>query len=386
MAAPSFTRCRGAAVLTEAMRTNLDAGCWVASNGALAEAAKHWTVAVGLDTEFQRTNTYFPIPGLYQLSTASGIWLIDPLAVDDWAPLRRLLEDASCVKVMHACSEDFELLGHHLGVRPVNVFDTQLAYAFLSEHYSLSYANLVKAVLDLELPKQQTRSDWLQRPLSAAQLSYAASDVASLLDLHGRLRSSLEAQGRWRWFEEETARREQPAQNDPEEYFASLKGAWRLRPEELGALRALCAWRERRAAAEDVPRNRVVWDEHLLDFARRQRLTQSMIEARMPRRLARLYGEELLEAHQLGREQPETQALPQPLSSGQAALAKQLRDIGRSRAAALGMAPELLSRRRDLIACLRHHRAHGELPQTHRGWRWSIVGADFAAILDAANA
>ena len=368
------------------MRTNFDEGCWVASNGALAEAAKHWGAAVGLDTEFQRTDTYFPIPGLYQLSAASGVWLIDPLAVDDWSPLRRLLEDASCVKVMHACSEDFELLGHHLGVRPANVFDTQLAYAFLAEHYSLSYANLVEAVLGLELPKQQTRSDWLRRPLSAAQLSYAVGDVAPLLDLHERLRSSLEALGRWRWFGEEMARREQPVQNDPEEYFANLKGAWRLRPEELGALRALCAWRERQAAAEDVPRNRVVWDEHLLDFARRQRLTQPMIEARMPRRLARRYGEELLGAHRLGREQPEAKPPPRPLSRGQAALVKQMQALGRSRAAALDMAPELLSRRRDLIACLRHHGAHGELPETHRGSRWPVVGADFAAILDAANA
>ena len=368
------------------MRMNLDTDCWVASNGALAEAAKHWGGAVGLDTEFQRTDTYFPIPGLYQLSAVSGIWLIDPLAVDDWAPFKRLLEDGSCVKVMHSCSEDFELLGHHLGVRPVNVFDTQLAYAFLSEHYSLSYANLVKAVLGLDLPKQQTRSDWLRRPLSAAQLSYAGDDVASLLDLHGRLRSNLEALGRWRWFGEEMARRERPVHNDPKEYFVGLRGAWRLRPEELGALRALCAWRERQAAAEDVPRNRVVWDEHLLDFARRSRLTQSMIEARMPRRLARRYGEELLGAHQLGRERPEAKAPPPPLNRRQAAVVKELQALGRSCAAALGMAPELLSRRRDLIACLRHHEAHGELPETHRGWRWSIVGADFAAILDAANA
>ena len=76
----------------------------MACNDALAEAAEQWGGVVGLDTEFQRTDTYFPIPGLYQLSTASGVWLIDPLAIDDWTPLTRLLEDAGCVKVMHSCS------------------------------------------------------------------------------------------------------------------------------------------------------------------------------------------------------------------------------------------------------------------------------------------
>ena len=379
MAAPSFTHCRGAAVLAEAAN-------WVASDGALAAAAEHWGGLVGLDTEFRRTDTYYPIPGLYQLATATGVWLIDPLAIDDWTPLRRLLEDAGRVKVMHSCSEDLELLDHHLGARPTNLFDTQLAHAFLAQHYSLSYANLVKELLGLDLPKQQTRSDWLRRPLSAAQLGYASDDVASLPDLHGRLLDSLEALGRRPWFAEEMARREQPVRNEPEAHFAAVKGAWRLRPEALGALRALCAWRERKAAAADLPRNWVVRDEHLLDFARQQRLTESSIASRLPRRLARRYAEELLRTHALGREQPETRALPRPLSGGQAAAVKQMQDLGRSRAAALGMAPELLSRRRDLVACQRHYAAKGELPATHRGWRWPLVGADFAAILAAANA
>lgn len=368
------------------MRTNFDGGFWVASDGALAEAAEQWGRAVGLDTEFQRTHTYFPIPGLYQLSAASGVWLIDPLAVDDWTPLTRLLEDAGCVKVMHACSEDLELLDHHLGVRPANLFDTQLAHAFLSEHYALSYANLVKALLGLDLPKQQTRSNWLRRPLSAAQLGYACGDVALLLDLHGRLLDGLDGLGRRRWFAEEMAHRQRPADNKPEAYFAGVKGAWRLRPEELGALRALCAWRERKAVAENKPRNWVVRDEHLLGFARQRRLTASVIESRVPRRLARRYAEELRCAHELGWRQPETRALPKPLSSRQTAAVKQLQDLGKRRAAALGMAPELLSRRRDLVACLRYYEANGELPETHRGWRWPVVGADFAAILAAANA
>ena len=244
MAAPSFTPCRAAAVSAE------DASpVWVASNAALAEAVGGCRGVVGLDTEFQRVHTFFPIAGLYQLASAAGLCLIDPLAIDDWSPLKRLLEDGECVKVMHSCSEDLALIAHHLGVRPRNLFDTQLAYAFLSEHFSLSYGALVEALLGHRLAKHQTRSDWLRRPLSAAQRRYAQEDVAFLPDLHRSLRQRLQAYGRLAWFREEMGRWAQLAANDPDDYFAGLKGAWRLAPAELGALRDLCTWRERKAMA-----------------------------------------------------------------------------------------------------------------------------------------
>ena len=114
MAGPSCMPCRGAAVSTE--RTNGSA--WVGSDRALARAAVHWRGIVGLDTEFQRTDTFFPIPGLYQVASPSGIWLVDPLAVDDWTPLVEVLTDGDTVKVLHSCSEDLELLYRHLNVRP----------------------------------------------------------------------------------------------------------------------------------------------------------------------------------------------------------------------------------------------------------------------------
>lgn len=359
---------------------------WIDSNEGLADAAACWGAVIGLDTEFQRTDTFHPIPGLYQLVADGEIWLIDPLAIDDWHPLTRALEDPATVKIMHSCSEDLELIAHHLEVRPANLFDTQIAYAFVSEHLSISYANLVNALLGLTLEKHQVRSDWLRRPLSQAQLSYACEDVASLPALHRLLSAQLEAKGRWHWFREDMALREAAPSIDPDRYYLGVKGAWRLKGAQLGALKALCAWRERQAMQEDRPRNRVVWDEHLLQFARSANLTTAQIEARLPRRLARRYGEALIAAHDEGPATSAEATPPRPLSGSQAARVKQLREIGLGRAASLGMAPELLSRRRDLEACLRHHSATGELSAPYQGWRGALVGTEFAAVLDASTA
>lgn len=354
---------------------------WIDSNARLADAAERWNGVIGLDTEFQRTDTFYPIPGLYQLVADAEIWLIDPLAIDDWRPLTRALEDPATVKIMHSCSEDLELIAHHLGVQPTNLFDTQIAYAFVSEHLSISYANLVKALLGLLLPKHQVRSDWLRRPLSDAQVSYACEDVASLPALHRLLSGELEAKGRWDWFREDMALREAAPTIGPNRYYLGVKGAWRLNGTQLGALKALCAWRERQAMAEDRPRNRVVWDEHLLHFARHGNLTVALIETRLPRRLAQRYGDALITAHSEGRATPVEASVPRPLNGGQNALVKQLRAVGLDRAARLGLAPELLSRRRDLEACLRHHASTGDLSATFRGWRGALVGTEFTTIL-----
>ena len=356
---------------------------WIDSNARLADAAKRWNGVIGLDTEFQRTDTFYPIAGLYQLVAESEIWLIDPLAIDDWRPLTRALEDPATVKVMHACSEDLELIAHHLNVQPVNLFDTQIAYAFVSELFSISYANLVNHQLGLLLPKQQVRSDWLRRPLSDAQLSYACEDVASLPILHRQIKAQLEDKGRWHWFREDMAQRESASTIEPAWYYLGVKGAWRLNGTQLGALKALCAWRERQAMTEDKPRNRVVWDEHLLQFARPATLTMAQVEARLPRRLARRYGEALIAVQGEGSATPVEKAPPRPLSGSQNTQIKQMREIGLDRASSLGMAPELLSRRRDLEACLRHHAATGELSAPYQGWRGALVGAQFAAVLGA---
>ena len=356
-------------------------GVWLGSNLALAEAATHWQGRIGLDTEFQRTDTFHPIPALYQVASESGVWFIDPLAIGDWTPLAATLADSATVKILHSCSGDLELIHHHLRLHPRNIFDTQLARGFLSEQFSASYAGLVEDLLGRKLPKQQTRSNWLRRPLSREQLRYAQEDAAHLPALHAALQEQLRAAGRWDWFAEEMARLGRHVPNDPSAYYLNVKKAWVLDGRQLAVLKSLCAWRERRAMEEDVPRNRVVWDEHLSAFAQRDALRVADVEQALPWGIARRYARQLVDAHREGAAAPPESPLPRPLSSAQNRLVAKLRTVGQRRAADLGMAPELLARRRDLEECVRCHQANGRLPELFQGWRHALVGEQFAALL-----
>ena len=355
---------------------------WIASNAALTDAVASFGPRIGLDTEFLRTSTYYPLPGLYQVATDERVFLIDPLAIDDWQPLIAYLADPDTVKVMHACLEDLELLHNHLGVTPQGVFDTQFANAFVSEDFSLSYAALVERTLGVALPKHETRSNWLQRPLSEEQIQYAVEDVTYLLPLYDELLERLGSNGRSHWFAEDMQVRGAYAPPDPQEYYKNVKKAWQLSLDQLGVLRQLCAWREATARSENVPRNRVVWDEHLYGFSRIDTLTPNHISSRLPRVVARRYTEALIAEHQSGTLEPAPGPLPRPLSSAQGAVLKRLRDVARDVAAGLGVAPELLARKRDLEACLRHYATTTELSPLYAAWRGELVGEQFMVLLD----
>lgn len=336
---------------------------------------------LGLDTEFQRTSTFFPLPGLYQVVSGANVYLIDPLAIDEWQPFVDALEDESRVVVMHACGEDLELMLHHLGARPTRLFDTQLAHAFVSTDFALSYTNLVGTHIGAELGKAQTRSNWRQRPLTEAQVRYASEDVAYLLELYERLSERLDSLGRSDWFEDTMRDHGRFVPGDPDQYYLNIKKAWRLGGDELAVLRALAGWRERTAMSEDVPRNRVVWDEHLVAFAGQKELTEQFVSELLPKPVARRYARDLVIEHRAGREAEPLPKLEVPLSQHQGEISRQLRDVARARAEREAMAQELLARKRDVERCIRHYRQTGELSPEYSGWRELLVGEPFRDIL-----
>ena len=149
---------------------------------------------VALDTEFMRVDTFYPIAGLLQVGDGERAYLIDPLLIRDWQPFAALLENPALLKVLHACSEDLEVLLRLTGSLPAPLFDTQLAAAYLNLGFSMGYSRLVQAVLGIELPKGETRSDWLQRPLSETQVSYAAEDAVHLAEVYRQLAPQLSAE------------------------------------------------------------------------------------------------------------------------------------------------------------------------------------------------
>ena len=233
---------RGGAALTEEMTgEDASATALIDNDDRLAACVAALGAVVGVDTEFIRVRTFFPIPALYQLAGVGGVALVDAQADADFDALRTMLVDQERTKIVHACSEDLEVIEHHLGVRPRNLVDTQLAHAFLGEDFSASYAKLVKHYLGLDLDKHETRSDWLQRPLSSKQLAYAREDAAYLLPIWQRQRGALLAEGRLDWFYEDMARIIDQEPDTPDTWYRTLKGARRLKGREVGGVEEPCA-------------------------------------------------------------------------------------------------------------------------------------------------
>lgn len=337
---------------------------------------------IAVDTEFIRTDTFFPIPGLYQVGTDDAVYLIDPLAIDDWLPLQAAIEDPNCVKVMHSCSEDLEVFHSHLGLAPQSLFDSQLAHAFLTTDFSMSYARLVAHYCDVELDKGETRSNWLQRPLTDRQVHYAAEDVRYLVGIYHTQRRALEACGRLDWFFEDLAVQCRYQPPYPERYYLNMKAAWRLDTRALARLRDLCRWREQEAMARNLPRNRVIRDENLLALAEAQVLSREVLFELLPQGVARRFGDAVRAAWagESPVEEP-LEAPPQPLSQGQGKLVNALRDIGKGQAAQLGVAPELLARKRDVELALRSHLAGAGLARFEQGWRSDLLRESFNSLL-----
>ncbi len=207
--------------------------------------------AYAVDTEFHRERTYFAQLALVQLGWDDRIVLVDPLAVDI-APLAKVFAGDG-LAIMHACRQDLEVLERHCGRLPARMVDTQLMAGFVG-YVTPSLASLVERELGARLPKADRLTDWLRRPLSEAQLRYAASDVAHLVEIEARLRARLEDRGRLSWFDQamEELLAESRGPRDPNEAWRRIKELRHLKGRDLGVARRVAAWRERRAAETDV--------------------------------------------------------------------------------------------------------------------------------------
>lgn len=239
---------------------------------------------IALDTEFMREKTFYPRLCLVQIATPDTLACIDPMALPDLGPLLSLLYDPAITKVMHAARQDLEIFYHLRGELPGPVFDTQLAAPLLGLKEQMGYAALVEAVLDVKLDKAHTRADWAQRPLSAAQILYAADDVRYLAALYPKLREQLAERGRLHWLDDDFAELADPRRyaNPPTDAWLRVKGTQRLRPRQLAVAQALAAWREETAQRLDRPRSWILNDDSLLDLAR--------LQPRSPAELAQLRG------------------------------------------------------------------------------------------------
>lgn len=360
-------------------------------DAALAEYCSRWLKLpfVAIDTEFVRTETFFPIAGLIQVGDGEQAFLIDPLKIQNWTPLVSLLESPDVVKVLHACGEDLEVFQHLCNARVAPLFDTQLAAAYLGMDFSMGYSRLVSQLLGVELDKNETRSDWLQRPLTAQQLQYAADDSLHLAQLYKILAPRIEAAGVRDWLLEDTAELvangERPV--DPAEAYRKIKQAWRLKPDELAILQVLCDWRERESRARDKARNRLLRESTLCPLAQRQPdslQALASIEDMHPRTV-RQDGQTILDLIRKGQAVPEHQwpaLLAEPLPADANRLLKVLRKVGQRHAERLGITAEIMLRKKTLEALVRTGYPCGpyHLPDELTGWRQQLMGDELLAL------
>lgn len=238
---------------------------------------------VTVDTEFLRETTYYPKLCLIQLASPDEAVLVDPLAPDlDLAPFFGLMVNENVVKVFHAARQDLEIVWLLGRVLPAPLFDTQVAAMVCGYGDSVGYEQLANDLAKARIDKSSRFTDWSRRPLTEAQLSYAESDVTHLRDIYLALKADLDASGRESWVAEEMSVLTSPATYEvkPENAWQRLKGRIR-KPRELPNLMEIAAWREREAQTRDVPRQRVLKDDALMDIVQRgPRSVEALAELR----------------------------------------------------------------------------------------------------------
>ena len=347
--------------------------------------------AVGIDTEFMRERTYFARLCLIQIASDEVAAIIDPIAIGDLSPLLELVSDPGVVKIFHAGSQDLEIFYRLLGAVTAPVFDTQVAATLAGFQQQVGYGALVREMLDVQLDKGDTYTDWSKRPLSDTQVEYALNDVRYLPEMYRRLVAELDKEGRTSWLAADFGRMEDPATYEPlpEEQWRRVKRVSSLNRRQLALAREVAAWRELEAQRRDVPKRWVLGDESIVEIARRGPKTANELAAvrGVSDKVNRAAQKGILEAVGRGLAVPEAD-LP--------SIAKRKRVQGdvdgavdlmialvRARAREHGVAMPLLASRDDLERLAGGEREASPLLE---GWRRSMVGDELVRLLDGSIA
>jgi ribonuclease D len=341
---------------------------------------------VTVDTEFMRERTYWPELCLVQLAGARDVAIVDAEVPDiDLAPLGELLADPAVTKVFHAARQDIEIFLERFGVVPTPLFDTQIAAMVAGFGDQVGYDALVSGLVGGQIDKAHRFSDWSARPLSPAQIAYAAADVTFLRGVYQRLCDRLARDGRLEWVAEEMALLSNPAtyRPDPETLWERLRPRTSNR-RMLGLLRAIAAWREREAQRVNIPRQRLLKDEVLLEIAatapdstealaRARGVTRGFAEGRT--------GAALLAAIAAAKQEPEDALPPSPRGKdgprASPALVSLLKVLLAAKCEDFHVAPKLLASSEDIDRLASEEAP--DIPALH-GWRHEIFGADAQAL------
>ncbi|TCK01943.1 ribonuclease D [Volucribacter psittacicida] len=333
---------------------------------------------IALDTEFIRVRSYYPKLGLIQLYDGEQLSLIDPINISDFSPLLALFTAPHILKVLHACSEDLAVFYHYFNRLPQPLCDTQVMAKFLNFPQSTGFANLVQHYFTLELDKSSARTDWLARPLTEIQLSYAAADVWYLLPLYQRMWKDLQ-QTPWQSAaanESEQLLEKCQRIDDPEKAYISIPNSWKLEPIELMRLKLLAKWRLQEAIKRDLAVNFVVKAEHLWLLAKHNpKSITALLELGLTHQEVRVHGKTMLKLLDQVKHIP-PQDYPTKIlrlvedpryKTGLKQLQHKLKQITPA-----DLKPEVIASRRSLEKLMKWHwqlTSKDKLPELLQGWR-----------------
>lgn len=358
---------------------------WIDSPDALAAEVAQWLEQpfIAIDTEFFRERTYYAALGLIQIAGVQGTALIDPLAITDWPEiLRPVLLSNQVEKVFHSGEEDLEIFTRALDTPLITVRDSQFMHGLLTAEPGISYIHLVSHRLGVNLEKSQTRSDWLQRPLSDAQCHYAAADVAYLYRLYPTLKQDVETQQRWSWMEQEGDAMAMRALAKPvEQYYLNLRQGADLRGNRLWLLQQLAQQRELRCQQLDRFRKGLISDVDLVLIARHRPATGRELALLVETRPSVLRHEQdwilalVKQSHRVTQAEypdPIVPSIPRAWTNA----FKQFKQTLRAVAERHRLPPEYLSRKPHLEAFYWHwvDTRHLQIPEAWLGWRWQLFG------------
>jgi ribonuclease D len=360
---------------------------WIDRSDALPSLARTLEsyASIGLDTEFLRERTFFPKLCLLQLAAGDAIWCVDTLRVGSLEPLGKALTAATSRKVIHSARQDLETF--YLSVKRVisPVFDTQIAAACAGLKPQIGYAELAKTLLDVTLPKGQTRTDWSKRPLTPEQLEYAADDVMYLGEIADRLTERLRALGRESWVLQDCLALEDARlyESDAGLAWKRLRGLKRLPPAPRARARSLAVWREKLARERDLPRGWIIPDAAIFDLAEINPTSRAELEAvrSLPQPMNDAIADSLLEElretarTEVTDREPGRDSRP---TAEQRAVIERLARLVDARAAQLGVNAEILAPRGELKALAMGERDLNALA----GWRLNEIGEKLLEAID----
>ncbi len=354
---------------------------WIATDGDLQSCCSQLEAAtyIALDTEFERVRTYYPRLCLLQLATEQGIWLLDPMHLDKLVLIKSALSHADAL-IIHAARQDLEVLNYALDLLPATLFDTQVAAAFLGLGDQVGYATLVQQTQGLELEKSQTRTNWCQRPLTAAQLQYAADDVRYLGPLYQQLQQQLEQQGKSTWMQEEMCDilGQHIWQPDPPSIARRLLGKRsRLDPNAQERFVMLVVWREKVAMQRNLPREWVLGNDLLRQIAELNPTSMEQLQRlkTLSSKMLDRYGKFIIQT--VSTPTPENKTHKDQTIADDRTLLRKLRNVTTQVALKNHISPGLLASRKTLLELLE---GDNDCPLLH-GWRQRLLGEQLLDII-----